>query len=296
MSQIKAFALVAIGLAAAAVIWQWQQSEPRLDVSIAGERPASPHVRTPASDVTRSLAGTTKSIKNQDLPTAEVTASLSDRVNKLPASSDPQDAFSAYEILRQCQSARDEERQHQQTREAERDPKRAVFAEAGVVGSKAVARACGDLRPSDFRNRLALVERAAEAGVPMAALRFAEEGPWGDIQSLYVRSDDPLVQQWRTKAVRLIQLAASKGDVTSLNSLQAQYEDGAGLVAEKNLELALRYAVAKHLVHEMQTGRKILGADRELADLRDALAPDVAARARLDGERIAREAFEGRTR
>jgi hypothetical protein len=226
--------------------------------------------------------------------TAPAALSLSERVRALSASGDPRDAFTGYHILSQCRAAKEEERQYQQTRQAERDPDRTALVQAGIVGAKAIENACGDLQPWDFRDRLALVERAAEAGVPMAAVRFAGEGPWGDEQALYTRWDDPLVQEWRKKAAGLLQLAASKGDVTALNSLQAQYEDGAGLIAERNPELALRYAVAKHIVHQAQTGKPILGAKRELADMAAMVSTDVAARAQADGEAMAKEILGGK--
>lgn len=221
-------------------------------------------------------------------------ASMSARVKVLSASSDPRDAFTAFHILSQCKWAREEQQQHQMKRLSEQDAGRAVLVEAGVVGEKAIERACGDLREGDFVGRLALVERAAEAGVPMAALRLANEGPWGDMQAAYTRWDDPLVQEWRARMIRLWTLAAKNGDVSTLNALQAQYETGAGLVAERNPELALQFAVAKHLVHEAQTGRKIVGAKGELAALAAVVSPDAALRARAAGESLAKEALGGK--
>jgi hypothetical protein len=223
-----------------------------------------------------------------------VSTGLSAKVKALAASSEPRDAFTAFHILSQCKLARDEERQYQLTKQSERDPERAWLVQAGVVGAKAIEKACGDLDESDFRDRIVLVERAAEAGVPMAAIRLANEGPWGDESALHTRWDDPVVQEWRQKVIRLTHLAARKGDVASLSSLQAQYEDGAGLIAEKNPELALQFAVAKHMVYEAQTGRKMIGAKRELEDMTAALTADAAARARSAGELLAKEATGGR--
>ena len=87
--------------------------------------------------------------------------------------------------------------------------------------------------------------------------------------------------------------AKTMGDVAALNAIQAQYEDGAGLIAEKNPELPLQYAVAKHIVYEAQTGRKILGAQRELEHMTVAVSPEVATRARSAGETLAKEALGG---
>jgi hypothetical protein len=280
---------VAVVLVAAMSAWLVWRPEPHSAPPVVAASPIEAQQIAPAATQVPSPAPTVTAAKQSD-----AAISLSAKVKFLSASPEPRDAFTAFHILSQCKSAKDEERQYQQTRQAERDPERALLVRAGVVGPEAVDKACGDLQDGDFRARIALVERAAEAGVPMAALRLANEGPWGDEQALYTRWDDPLVQEWRAKVIRLTQLAATKGDVTALNALQAQYEDGAGLIAEKNSELALQYAVAKHIVYEAQTGRKIVGAKQELEHMTAAVSSEVATRARSAGEKLAKEALGGK--
>jgi hypothetical protein len=285
-----------IGIAAAFIavvtIWLLRQPEPQVTPPpVVALKPNEIRPESPNAIASHPPVPTAGVAKQQD-----ATISLAAKLKELAASPEPRDAFTAFHILRQCKYARDEERRYQMTPHAERDPDRATLINAGVVGAKFIEQSCGDLKEADFRDRIALLERAAEAGVPMAALRFGAEGPWGDEQALYTRWDDPLVQEWRIKVIRLTHLAASKGDVSALSSLQAQYEDGAGLIAEKNSELALQYAVAKHIVHEAQTGRKIVGAKWELEQMTAAVAPEVAARARSAGEKLAKEALGGKVK
>jgi hypothetical protein len=226
---------------------------------------------------------------------APAVASLSAKVKELAASKDPKDAFSAYWILQQCRHANRSEREHQLTRQADRSPDYEGRVSVGAAGPAFVVRDCGDLQDADFKNMLTLVERAAEAGVPMAALYYAEEGPWGDVDAVRSRWNDPLVQEWRAKVIRLWHLAASKGDVSALDALQSQYETGEGLIAERNAGLALRYAVAKQIVHEAITGREMPYSKKELSKMTAAVTPEVAARETAAGQTLAREALAGRS-
>lgn len=278
-------------LVGAAMVWLLGRPDEHVVASAPTVRPAAVQLPSSAAIPPSAPIPAVTSAKRED-----TVPSLSAKVKELSASTDARDAFTAYHILSQCKSARDEEWRYQQTRQAERDPQRAALVQAGVVGSKAVEQACGDLQDGDFKARLALVERAAERGVPMAALRLATEGPWGDQQALYTRWEDPLVQEWRAKVIRLIEMAARKGDVMALGSIQAQYEDGLGLIEEKDPERALQYAVAKHIVYEAQTGRTIWGAKRELEEMTAAVSPEVAMRARSAGEKLAKEALAGKAK
>jgi hypothetical protein len=228
--------------------------------------------------------------------TLQAQTGLSVRVAQLAASQNPQDALTAYHVLAQCRWAKQEQQQYNSRVGADQDPNRPALVEQGVVGPAAIARLCGDLSNQDIAGRIALVEHAAAAAVPMAALRFAEEGPWGDSSALYTRWDDPLVQEWRAKAIRYLHLAAERGDVDSITSLQRQYETGEGLIGRRDAALALQFAVAKSIVFRATTGRPGIATDRELVELSSELDPEVAARARNAGEEFAKIALSGRGR
>jgi hypothetical protein len=281
----------ALVVAAAATVWLLRKPELPAAQPAAAAKPATEVRQASTSNASASLPKPPLVALTQQ---ADAAISLSAKVKKLSASPEPRDAYTAFHILRQCKHARDEERQYQLTRRAEQDPDRALLINAGVVGEKFIKQSCGDLTEADFRDRLALVERAAEAGIPMAALYFSAEGPWGDTEALYSRWDDPLVQEWRARAIRLWHLAAQKGDVGALGAIQSNYETGEGLIAEKNSELALRYAVAKHIVHEAETGRAIVGAKRELDQMIAAVTSEAAAREKAAGEAMAKHILSGR--
>jgi hypothetical protein len=288
----KAGIAAALVVAAAVTVWSlWRPEQPAVQPATAA-KPATEARQASTSNAQASLPKLPPPVAVTKQ--ADAAISLSAKVKELSASPEPRDAYTAFHILRQCKHARDEERQYQLTRRAEQDPERVLLINAGVVGEKFIKQSCGDLKDADFRDKIALVERAAEAGVPMAALYYSAEGPWGDTEALYSRWDDPLVQEWRAKAIRLWHLAAQKGDVTALNAIQSNYETGEGLIAERNSELALRYAVAKHIVHEAEAGRKIWGAKWELEQMTAAVTPEAAAREKAAGEAMAKEILSGR--
>lgn len=218
--------------------------------------------------------------------------SLAAKVSSLAASPNAIDAYRAYNILSECRSAQAEEKRYLDTRSAERDADTKRLYDSGYFRAR-IEQACGDLTSSDLARRLALIERAAEAAVPVAALQMSNEGPWGDPSALYARWSDPLVQEWRIRVITLITRSAEKGDVAALTSLAAQYESGSGLVAQQNLERALTYTVAQNLIHQAQTGKPVLGGERHAQRIASQLAPQVAERARQAGTQLA-EAATGR--
>jgi TPR repeat protein len=281
----------ALVVAAAVTVWSLWRPEPPATQPTAATKPASEVRQASTINMPASLPKLPPAAVAKQADTA---ISLSAQVKELSASASPKDAFSAYWILQQCRHARKSERDHQLTPQAQRSEDYDGLVSVGAAGPQFVARVCGDLTDSDFRNLLTLIERAAEAGEPMAALYFSSEGPWGDVEALYSRWDDPLVQEWRAKVIRLINFAARKGDVAALTALQNQYETGEGLIAEKNPDLALRYAVAKQIVHDAMTGRKLMYSKKELAELSAAVAPDAAVRERAAGEALAQEILAGR--
>lgn len=218
--------------------------------------------------------------------------SLTERVRSLAKSPDPIDAYRAYVILSECKSARDEEHVLLETKQADRDPNQVKLIEAEFFKQR-IMQACGDLTAGEIAGRLALIERAAEAGVPVAALQMSNEGPWGDPHALYTRWSDPLVQDWRAKVVSLITRSAEKGDIAALTSLAAQYESGSGLVAERDLEVALKYVVAQNVLHEAKLGRPVLGGEKQARELSARLSTEAAERARDAGIKLAKAALGG---
>lgn len=111
------------------------------------------------------------------------------RVERLLASTDPQDAFRAWRLIERCHLAGDR------------------------------AAACQGITAAQLRLRLDLLDAAARAGVPGAAAAFAGQGPFGDRSALTQRPDDPLVAQWIRDAEALIREAARRDDVAAIAQL-----------------------------------------------------------------------------
>ena len=111
------------------------------------------------------------------------------RVERLTASGDPSDAYRAFRLIEQCVRARESDA------------------------------ACRGIGAAQRRDRLALLEKAARAGVPGAASAWAGAGPFGDKSALTQRPDDPLVAEWVRDAVEMIRAAAGRNDVAAITQL-----------------------------------------------------------------------------
>jgi hypothetical protein len=78
---------------------------------------------------------------------------------------------------------------------------------------------CKKLDEVTRRKRLEYIEKAASEGTAGAAIYLAAEGPFGDYSSLQTRPDDPLVVEWKLKAMSYLTKAADNGDLTALLAL-----------------------------------------------------------------------------
>jgi len=204
----------------------------------------------------------------------------------LANSGDPAENFKAYVILTECTMSRDERQRTLMTRPADLDNRQKSLIQSGSIDS-AIATSCGDLNISDFARRLPLLEKAAEAGIEMAAIRLTTEGPWGDPSALSSRGNDPLVIEWRTRMESLIRRAAEKGDLMAIFSLSEQYSTGIGVAARIDNELALTYAAAFHSIYEANHEKPAEGKLVTIKHLRERLETEAANRAQDAGLRLA---------
>lgn len=131
-----------------------------------------------------------------------------------------------------------------------------------------------------------LIERAAAARVPGAAHEFMAAGPNGEIDALEARPEDPMVIEWKSKALEQLRASATAGDVEALETLANEYESG--FLVDTSRELALRYRVAFIEARQLQSGRMpSRGSQEALADLLLQLPPAVADRETRIGKEIA---------
>lgn len=204
--------------------------------------------------------------------TPVVAPSRWEKVQELVATGRAEDAFRAYGLLAECRWAREELGRARGLRRTELDEVTRLRLDSGEL-ARASEAACGDLTDSHIGQRIAYLEKAASAGVPMAAVRLAAEGPWGDETALRTRPNDPLVLEWRLRVDELIRASARKGDLMALSSLSTQYGTGVGIIGEFDPVKALIYATAFHAVYEAKEGRPSLGKDREISRLAELVSP-----------------------
>lgn len=255
---------------------------------------ASPPPRTTAvaPSLSRAPVGTPAAQQSQlltQVPAHEQPASKALQFAQLVSTGQPADAYRATGLLYECRLARKNEKDVQNSRPGDRGQSMTYQLKHGEDPAAWRLRACGDLTDQQQSQNLVLLEQAAAAGVPNAALSLMREGPFGDWSALHTRPDDPLVLDWRKRMFSLIELAASKGDFSAMSTLADQYATGQGVgVIEggTNAARALEYATAMHLLYESRRGKEMLGKAQQLAKLTTRLKPEEAVKAREAGERL----------
>lgn len=156
-------------------------------------------------------------------------------VDALRASGNPEDAFAAYLLVSDCLFYQ----------------KEGWLPQVGQHGMEGLTAAeeqeqrqrCAGLTQRVAMSRLDDLDKAVAAGVTGAACAYYAEGPFGDPAALKTRPDDPLVREWKARAVAQMTRQAEQGEFGALNLLHVAYGNGDDVV-EKNPALALRYALA----------------------------------------------------
>ncbi len=144
------------------------------------------------------------------MPTRELDLPLADQVERLLATQDPKDAYTAYLLLASCVIVNDTH-----------DLK---FYDSTLRTSRAMTAAerqqvtawCSGMTERERQARLDHLAIAARGGVAGAAWTFFAEGPFGDPSALQTRPDDPLVREWKATAAAQLAQAAEAGDETTL--------------------------------------------------------------------------------
>lgn len=214
------------------------------------------------------------------------TASKASEFNDLLKSGAPADRFQAYTLAQACVWAYQAQRTAEMTVPAERDAATTAELERGGFAAKTQA-ACGDLTDQQLLTRVKYLEEAAEAGVPMAAVRLADEGPFGDPSALMTRADDPAVLEWRKHIGDLIKLAAEKGDYIAMLSLSNMYATGSGVLGVRDPMKALEYATAMWELQKKATGRISEFAEQSTKKLSEGLDAEQVERAKRAGHLLA---------
>lgn len=260
------------------------------DVNTDATRPKSqePAIATSSVGISTRPVTTVEILRDKASQGVQSELSRRQKFEVLANSDDPADNFKAYVLLTECAMSKDEKQRTLMTRSGDLDNRQKSLIQSGEMDF-AIVTSCGDLNISDFAMRLPLLERAAEAGIEMAAIRLTTEGPWGDPSALTARGNDPLVIEWRARMESLIRKAADKGDLMAIFSLSEQYSTGIGVAAKIDNELALTYATAFHSIYETTHGKPAEGKLVTIKHLRQRLETEAANRAQDAGLRLAQK-------
>ena len=206
--------------------------------------------------------------------------SLAQKVDRLSRSSNPVDAFAAYQLVTTCVWARDHEgwmAHHILPSDRELLP--------------TTQQACGDIASDQVQGRLRWLERAALAGVHHAASEMLKEGPDGLGISGSSDIDAPENAPWKQRVEAALDAGVRTCDPDSLESRVNSYESGLGV--EQDRAKALTYWVAymdcrQRLVGG--TGSVLANGDSVTQRMGATLSADQIAKAVSDGQRLAHDA------
>lgn len=269
-SRLTLFAILGIGVA---LVMMRSSSPSALPVATAGPAQLAAPTARPwfAADAAQAL-----------LPARYSAPSLSQKIDKLIASGRPEDAFSAYILVRDCSYFQQ-------------------WKTLPFIGFPGPIRDMTDLEQADEatlcdgmseRIKMDSIDHlavAAQAGVMGADSAFMQAGPFGDPSALVSRPDDPLVVAWKAQALAYVTVRARDADMGSLMTLTAAYSSGNDVIA-KDPALALAYAIAIHKIQEqfaLPPGTLMPFNDTDLAWMEDGLSAQQIAAADADGAKIA---------
>ncbi|MDN4039286.1 hypothetical protein [Massilia sp. YIM B02443] len=166
---------------------------------------------------------------------------LREQVERLLASSDPQQAYTAYLLVSVCS-------QFNQKGDVVRyDDDLRTNRGLNADERKQISGMCGAMTERERLARLDHLALAVKAGVPGAAWAWAAEGPFGDPSALTTRPDDPLVKEWKAAASAQVIKAAEAGDTLALLIWGMQSIYGSDL-AERQPQLGFGYLLAMDLI------------------------------------------------
>ena len=203
---------------------------------------AAPPVAAAPSTPNAAATLTPGTSQQQAVPApVRVALTKSQQVDALVKAGDPVNAYRAYKLVRDCVFARKFEAK--------------ALAEPEWAKSRNWTRpteTCGDISPGQITSRLQSLNIAADAGVHGAVEDVSREGPTGDWST---PQDASTVAAWEARAKTQIETGVRTGDVVSLSTAFAWYNNGVGDV-QRDLPTALAYAVAWNEAALAQTGKE----------------------------------------
>lgn len=204
--------------------------------------------------------------------------SLSRQVQQLVAAGTPAASFQAYQLLARCERAR---------RVAEQLPQATLPAtRAWMEKEEKPDTACGDISPGQTASRLQYAERAAQAGVPGAAMAFLQEGPYGDeMLNATAQPEQPAVRDWMVRSRAYVKLAADNGDLAAISNMSNHHD-----FSDPQPALALRYYAAQiEMTRQRLDARSLATVQQTFARLQRGLPQPVIDAEMQAGQALARQ-------
>lgn len=188
------------------------------------------------------------------VPILPFEASLSEQVDRLLATHEPEKAMAAYRLLANCDEFN---RLHDRVMMATENVANAHSNRDGLPDYRGMTESekqhdkvlCAPMTERMRQSRIDYLAIAAAAGVAGASVSFAQEGPFGDRSALTSRPDDLLVREWKEKARAQLTRDAEAADPSALYFLWFQNMNGTVLY-EMPAALAFRYGVAMGKIYE----------------------------------------------
>lgn len=217
------------------------------------------------------------------------------QLERLAATHAPDDAFAAYMLVMNCAAF------NHQHNDPVFDEKMREFRQAHPQQGERDARVCAGMTERQWQARLDYLAFAAERGVPLAVWSFAHEGPFGDPSALKTRPDDPLVREWKAKAINQLTQSAEAGEPLTLMMWGLERMSGSDL-APKDPVQGYAYLLATSLIQADLHGpnaatAQLYGTNGQLMTIfASTLTPEQRAAATAAARRIADEARARRQR
>lgn len=232
------------------------------EVGLSKPQGSSPAPKNVAPTIPQAPPPAPHKIETPESVNSKIQKSLSpaSHIDTLAKSKDPKDNYEAYRLIKACVDTR-----------AQGELLPLTAKRQGMSPGQFENLVCGDLSPGQLASRTILIERAARAHVPGAAVDYITQAPDGRPRDEVW--NEPAYQQWKIEASQLIRRAAENGDVSALLYVTDFFERGPD---GKNATEAIKYYSAlRELAHLRVKELASPGFDSYINESIDRLAKDI---------------------
>lgn len=234
---MKKTSYIALTLVAASVAIYFAMSNTSLRELPKGSTQESSNGPPPRAPIPEISSGEKPSNISTKITQATQPASINDEISKQLASGKNEDLLTASRQVWICQTAEIETRAGTLAR----------------ISKPEDVEKCRHLKAEYRRDYLAWLDKALAANTPGATAQFILAGPNGNIEELTLRPSDPIVVEWKQKAIHFLLRDATSGSPDAIAALSAAYLDG--VLTSTDSVRALAYQSAANKLQE-ESGAK----------------------------------------